>query len=97
MYLGKIMELADKAELYANPQHPYTKFLLSAIPIPDPEIEKKREFLKAKRDDIPSAANPPIGCNFNTRCPFVKEICFTEEPEFREISNKHYCSCHIVN
>ena len=97
MYLGKIMELADKEELYSNPLHPYTKFLLSAIPIPDPVVEKKRKIFKAKEyGNIPSPANPPKGCNFNTRCPIVKEICFKSEPEFREISDKHYCACHLV-
>ncbi len=97
MYLGKIMEFADREELYSNPLHPYTKFLLSAIPIPDPVLEKERKIFTAKEsDEIPSAANPPKGCRFNTRCPLAEKICFEAEPEFKEITDKHYCSCHLV-
>jgi peptide/nickel transport system ATP-binding protein len=97
MYLGKIMEFASREELYSNPLHPYTKFLLSAIPIPDPVLEKERKIFTAKEsDEIPSAANPPKGCRFNTRCPLAREICFKSEPEFKEIAEKHYCACHLV-
>ena len=95
MYLGKIMELADKEELYQKHQHPYTKFLLSAIPIPDPVVEQKRQLIDIE-GEIPSVANPPRGCNFNTRCPYAQQICFDSEPEYREISPGHYCSCHLV-
>ena len=96
MYLGKIMELAKKDDLFANPKHPYTNYLLSAIPIPDPKVERKRKLLQTKEDEIPSAANPPKGCNFSGRCPFAEQICFDLKPEFREISPGHFCSCHIM-
>jgi peptide/nickel transport system ATP-binding protein len=96
MYLGRIMELAEKEELYANPRHPYTRFLLSAIPVPDPSVEKKRRLLKAREYEMPSAANPPPGCGFNTRCPAAIEICFTSRPEFKETGERHYCACHLV-
>jgi oligopeptide transport system ATP-binding protein len=96
MYLGKIMELAKKDELYLNPQHPYTKLLLSAIPVPNPAIEKKRKLFRTKEDNIPSMANPPKGCNFNNRCTFAKEVCFDLKPEYKEITSGHYCSCHLV-
>ena len=97
MYLGKIMELAGKDELYSNPQHPYTKFLLSATPVPDPAIEKKHTLPQTKEDDIPSATNPPQGCKFNTRCSFAEKVCFDLEPEYKEITHGHYCRCHLVH
>ena len=78
MYLGRIMEYADTDELYRNPVHPYTRALLSAIPIPDPEVKRERQILTG---DVPSPANPPAGCVFHTRCPFAKGICKTEIPE----------------
>src|SRR5699024_11709036 len=80
MYLGKIVEIADKKSLFVHPQHPYTKALLSAIPIPDPEIKKERIILKG---DVPSPINPPTGCRFHTRCTFATELCQTEKPQLR--------------
>lgn len=93
MYLGSLVELAGKDELYENPLHPYTKALLSAVPIPDPTLKRDRIILKG---DIPSPANPPKGCKFNTRCPYAKEICSSEVPEYREIAGDHFVACHIV-
>jgi peptide/nickel transport system ATP-binding protein len=96
MYLGKMMELAEKDELFANPVHPYTRYLLSAIPVPDPKVERNRKLLTTRGDEIPSVANPPKGCNFNTRCPFAEQQCFDEKPEFKEIAPGHFCSCHFA-
>lgn len=94
MYLGKIVELTDRDELYANPLHPYTQALLSAVPIPDPEIEKKRQRIILE-GDVPSPANPPKGCNFSTRCPRVMDICRQTDPEFKEASDGHYVACFL--
>jgi len=96
MYLGKSVEIADKKSLFEHPQHPYTKALLSAIPIPDPEIKKERIILKG---DVPSPINPPTGCRFHTRCPFATELCQTEEPQLRHLShmkNQHKVACHHI-
>jgi len=91
MYLGNMMELADKKELYENPMHPYTEALLSAIPIPDPTVKKKRIILNG---DIPSPANPPVGCKFNTRCPYADDKCRKEAPEYNEVKPNHFVACH---
>lgn len=94
MYLGKIVELADRDELYADPKHPYTQALLSAVPIPDPEIENKRQRIILE-GDVPSPANPPQGCNFCTRCPRVMDICKEKDPEFKDYGNGHYAACFL--
>lgn len=93
MYLGKIVEVADKETLYSDPQHPYTKALLSSIPVPDPDIKKERILLKG---DLPSPSNPPQGCKFHTRCPACMDICKTDEPAFREVGAGQFAACHLV-
>lgn len=95
MYLGKIVELTDRYSLYTNPLHPYTKALLSAVPIPDPNIEEKRERIILV-GDVPSPVNPPQGCRFHTRCPLAIDICKRVDPEFRDIGNDHRVACHVV-
>ena len=92
MYLGKIVELAGDKELYENPQHPYTEALLSAVPIPDPTVKKKRIILEG---DVPSPINPPSGCHFHTRCPYKEKICEEVEPVFKDIGGGHWVACHL--
>jgi len=95
MYLGKIMELGTVDQLYTRPKHPYTRALLSAVPVPDPKIEaeRKRVILEG---DIPSPANPPPGCPFNTRCPEAEDICSEKVPEWRELDSGHWVACHFA-
>ena len=92
MYLGKIVELASDKALYENPQHPYTEALLSAVPIPDPTVKKKRIILQG---DVPSPINPPSGCHFHTRCPYKEKVCEEVEPEFKDIGGGHWVACHL--
>ena len=94
MYVGKIMEIADRDALYANPLHPYTQALLSAIPIPDPSAKRAKRLIL--HGDIPSPVNPPTGCRFHTRCPIAMPICTTDEPEFKEYAPGHFAACHAV-
>jgi oligopeptide transport system ATP-binding protein len=95
MYLGKIVELTDRDEIYLNPLHPYTQALMSAVPVPDPDVEEQRKRVILE-GDIPSPANPPKGCNFNTRCPVVMDICYEEDPEYLEAKPGHWVACHRV-
>lgn len=93
MYLGSMVEMAPKNELYSKPLHPYTKALLSAVPIPDPTIKRNRIILEG---DIPSPANPPSGCKFHTRCPYAMKKCEEEIPEYKDVGSDHYVACHLI-
>jgi oligopeptide/dipeptide ABC transporter ATP-binding protein len=93
MYLGKMVELTGRDELFANPKHPYTKALMSAIPIPDPMLKRERTILKG---DVPSPLRPPSGCRFHPRCPIAEAVCAEKEPEFRQVSPDHFVACWKV-
>ena len=93
MYLGKMVELTTRDNLFKEPLHPYTKALMSAIPIPDPRLRRAREVLKG---DVPSPLNPPSGCRFHPRCPLAREKCSVEEPVFRELRPEHSVACHFA-
>ncbi len=93
MYLGKIMEIADKRSLFENPMHPYTKGLISSIPLPDPERKMKTAPLKGT---LPSPINPPSGCRFRTRCEYATEVCKKESPQLVEIEDGHFVACHLI-
>ncbi|MES0360165.1 MAG: oligopeptide/dipeptide ABC transporter ATP-binding protein [Anaerolineales bacterium] len=95
MYLGKIMELADRDEIYLRPVHPYTQALMSAVPVPDPDVAVERKHIILE-GDMPSPANPPVGCNFSTRCQYAKDICHEQDPEFREVKADHFVACHFA-
>ena len=93
MYVGKMVELADREELYKNPLHPYTQALLSAIPIPDPTLKRERILLTG---DVPSPLNPPPGCRFHPRCPVVMDVCKEQEPVYQDVGAGHFVACHRV-
>jgi oligopeptide transport system ATP-binding protein len=95
MYLGKIAEMADRKTVYDDPKHPYTRALLSAVPIPDPELEEKRERI-VLGGEVPSPLNPPSGCVFHPRCPIAVARCSAEVPALREIGPDHRAACHLA-
>jgi peptide/nickel transport system ATP-binding protein/oligopeptide transport system ATP-binding protein len=92
MYLGKIVEIAPKKTIFARPQHPYTEALLESVPVPDPTRRKKRRVLTG---DVPSPINPPSGCRFHTRCPYVEARCKVEEPQLKEVASGQWVACHL--
>jgi peptide/nickel transport system ATP-binding protein len=94
MYLGKIVELAPTRELFSNPKHPYTEALMSAVPVADPDFQTKRITLKG---DVPSPVNPPTGCTFHPRCSYAKSICKTVIPEYRDMDDQHFVTCHFAD
>ncbi len=95
MYLGRVMELADNADLFNEPLHPYTQSLISAVPLPDPKAERERRPILLK-GDLPSPSNPPRGCVFHTRCPLAQAVCSEEVPAYREVRPGHWAACHFV-
>ncbi|MDO4474522.1 MAG: ATP-binding cassette domain-containing protein [Eubacteriales bacterium] len=96
MYLGNMVELADSDELYEEPLHPYTKALLSAIPIPDPEVERERQQIRLE-GEVPSPVNPPEGCRFCNRCPYATSVCSEKTPAMKEMRDGHFVACHIYD
>ena len=92
MYLGKIVEYAEKTTLFTNPQHPYTEALLSAVPVPNPKLKRAKRLLQG---DVPSPINPPPGCAFHTRCPYVFDRCKVETPKLTDIAPGHGVACHL--
>jgi oligopeptide transport system ATP-binding protein len=94
LYLGNMVELANSNDIYENPRHPYTQALISAVPIPDPKIEKQKDLILIE-GDLPSPVNPPSGCVFRTRCQKAQEICSKEKPEFKEAATNHKVACHF--
>ncbi|MDV2684313.1 dipeptide ABC transporter ATP-binding protein [Alkalihalophilus lindianensis] len=94
MYLGRMVELSEKDALYDEPKHPYTKALLSAVPVPDPDAKADRVILQG---DVPSPSNPPNGCTFHTRCPECMDICKTDRPPLQDVGNNHFVACHLYN
>ncbi|MBL8711228.1 MAG: ATP-binding cassette domain-containing protein [Rhodospirillaceae bacterium] len=95
LYLGKVMEIADRDDFYARPLHPYSQALISAVPIPDPRLERARERILLQAD-LPSPINPPSGCRFRTRCPLASDICATAEPALRAFGAGHLAACHLI-
>ena len=95
MYLGHMVEMAPVEELFAHMQHPYTRALLSAVPIADPDLAAKSQRIVIQ-GDVPTPIDPPSGCPFRTRCPYAKDICAEQRPEMRDIGGGHYCACHMV-
>jgi oligopeptide/dipeptide ABC transporter ATP-binding protein len=93
MYLGNIVEVAKRDELFIRPYHPYSFALISAVPIPDPSIKKKKIILEG---DVPTPINPPSGCKFHPRCPYSKDICKKEIPLLEKINNEHFAACHFA-
>ncbi|KOY15413.1 ABC transporter ATP-binding protein [Paenibacillus xylanivorans] len=93
MYLGSMVETASRDELFGNPLHPYTKALLSAVPVPIPKLKRERIVLKG---DIPSPVNPPAGCKFHTRCPWAEDVCKQQVPKYRNVGASHFVACHLV-
>jgi oligopeptide/dipeptide ABC transporter ATP-binding protein len=92
MYLGRLVEYADKEALFGQPLHPYTELLLAAVPVPDPAIKRTRRVMEG---DVPSAINPPAGCHFHPRCPYALERCRMESPQLREVAPRHWVACHL--
>ncbi len=95
MYLGNIVEVGPAEEVIHNPQHPYTKVLMSAVPVPDPELSRKKKPIKLRSLDIPSPLNPPPGCKFHTRCPYMFDKCSKEVPRLLEVKKNHWVACHL--
>jgi oligopeptide/dipeptide ABC transporter ATP-binding protein len=95
MYLGKVVEEASKEKFFADPSHPYSRALLSAVPVPNPHLRNRKKIVL--EGDVPSKMNPPSGCTFHPRCPYVEEICSRQEPEYLDIGRNHFVACHLVS